>query len=236
MQSDLCSRGVLVVWLALCFVHAATEAAHPLLASYGVGVDWQSLQHLVLSDRPATDAALAAAAYLRKHTQPGRGVFTLADGAQATFQLARRFAQQDGRMKQLWQEEQQAAKERRAAHWEQVEAQKAELVRLRAQLRVQKATLASRDAKHTAAEEKCSALERQYGYYHTNAQEARQRVNAAFQKYSIAFSAVASTETAIESELQPPEPVIQPLPEHHDAAAPWLFFAYAPPLFRWVGG
>eukprot|EP00983_Pelagomonas_calceolata_P099724 1158488-Pelagomonas_calceolata.AAC.5 len=51
MRSELRSRCVLCAWVAHCLLHAAACAAHPILERFGVGVCWEDLGHLVLSDR-----------------------------------------------------------------------------------------------------------------------------------------------------------------------------------------
>lgn len=227
MQADLRSRGLLVAWVALCCVHAAAARRHPLLLEYGVGVDWHDLRHLALSDRPAVDAALATAAYLRAHTR-SRAVFTLADGGRATFDLARRFALQDPALLRLQREEQAAAEQRKAAHWAAVSAKKAEVAQLRRRLEGEEAAEASAKQQYTNAYNEWNCLR----IYSEGRAAAERRKDAAAKSYTDAQSSCARTNTAIESALVPPEPVLQPLPAAADASGTWLFFLHMPPLLR----
>lgn len=154
MKADLCSRCLLVAWVALCLVHAAAGRQHPLLLEYGVGVSWQDLRHLVLTDKQAEDAMLAVAAYLRRHTKPGKAVFTLADGGKATFELAARFAAQNHSMQRVWQEEQVAAQRRADGHWAEVRRKQDKAAELRALLKQQRqAEKEAREAADQAGDE-----------------------------------------------------------------------------------
>jgi len=100
MRSELRSRCVLCAWVAHCLLHAAACAAHPILERFGVGVCWEDLGHLVLSDRQAVDACLNVAGYLHSRSKPGWGIFSLRESrsngstsnAAATFALARQRA------------------------------------------------------------------------------------------------------------------------------------------------
>lgn len=75
LAPELHSRELLVVWAALCMVHAATAAVHPLVLKYDVVVQYDDLWVCVLSDRQATDALRAVAAYVRRHSQRGQPAF-----------------------------------------------------------------------------------------------------------------------------------------------------------------
>jgi hypothetical protein len=74
-----------------CLLHADAAEEHTVLARYGVALDHTELQHLVLGDRLAQDAALAAAGYLAQRERRGREAFCLRSGGDATFQLAEEF-------------------------------------------------------------------------------------------------------------------------------------------------
>lgn len=138
LRVELHSRELLVVWTALCMVHAAGCAAHPALREFGVGVRWQDLRHCVLSDRLACDALLAVAAYLRANSAPGREAFSLRDGGRATFALAAQHAGQDGRILEIWGQEAEAAEARRAAHWSAVQRKQAAAAGMRERLAAQR--------------------------------------------------------------------------------------------------
>ncbi|KAL4434356.1 hypothetical protein ABPG75_000797 [Micractinium tetrahymenae] len=230
MQVELRSRGLLVCWVALCAVHAAAVRQHALLGQYGVSVSLQDLRHLVLSDRPAEAAALAVAKYLAQHAQPGRPAFSLADGGRATFDLARLYALADARLLQLWQQEAAAAAQRRDKHWAEVRAKQQLAAQLRAQLARQQQALADAQSDVSNAQHEYNTTGQNQAYDEERAawralQKARKRQTSAKQ-------AVGKTEGQLRSAVAPPSPVIQPLPEHHEAAAPWLFFLYMPPMLR----
>jgi hypothetical protein len=205
---------MLVVWVALCMMNAAANRAHPLLRDYGVGVDWKNLRHLVLTDRPAVDAMLATAEYLREHTKE-KSVFTLRDDGKATLELARRYGEQDFGMQQVWREEEAAAAERQAGHWAEVQRKKALLERT-AQRQLE-AAQAARDM-HS----RMSA-----GYINGN-----YAVNQANSVFTTARGKRYMTEREINVALVFPAPVCQPLPKSASTAAAWLFFLYMPPLLR----
>ncbi len=230
MQVELRSRGLLVCWVALCAVHAAAALQHPMLLKYGVAVDWKDLKHLVLSDRPAVDAALAVASYLRRHAQPGQPAFSLADGGKATFELAQQFALADARLLQIWEQEAAAAAQRRDAHWTEIRRKQAKVADLRRQLEGQKKALAS--AKSDVSEAQREYNVERYSSCRFRRQNVLQTLQDAQRVASSAQQDVRLTESLLSTELVPPSPVIQPLPEHHGAAAPWLFFLHMPPVIR----
>lgn len=231
MDVELRSRGVLVCWVALCAVHAAAAEQHPMLLEYGVAVHWADLRHLVLSDRPSEDAALAVADYLRRHARPERPAFSLADGGRASFDLAGRYARADARLLQIWQQEVAAAGQRRDNHWAEVRRKQQRAAELRARLEQQKRAVASARSNESAAESEW--LEKRYTTYDRE-QDALRTLRLARARLKEAERSVQTTEGELKEALKPPPPVIQPLPEHLDAAAPWLFFLYMPPMLRWA--
>mgnify|MGYP001810085906 CR=1 FL=1 len=233
-QAELRSRCTLVCWAALCSLHAAAVRAHPLLLQYSVGVDWKQLRHLVLSDRAAEDALQGVAAYVRRHTRPGKAVFTLADGGSASFDMARRYVQQDSALRALWRKEQVAAEQRKAAHWAAVQTKKQRVAQLRKQLAQQQRQVAAaeKEERRTDIEKDRCSLTR----YRCPVEWrlVSQAWSDACNALGAAASAVCSTEASIMKTLEPPAPLIQRLPQQEAAAAPWLFFAHMPPLFRCV--
>ncbi|PRW58669.1 hypothetical protein C2E21_2704 [Chlorella sorokiniana] len=233
MQADLRSRCLLVGWVALCLVHAAAGQRHPLLLEYEVGVSWQDLRHLVLSDKPAEGAMLAVAAYLRRHTKPGKAVFSLADGGQATFELAARFSAQDHSMQAVWREEQAAAGQRADGHWAEVRWKQEKAAELRALFKQQRQ--AEKEAQEAAwrAEDDFREAQRRWVERNHPEREAKYKAwVAAKDKSKRASNAVATTDFELQCVLVPPAPVIQPLPKDASTAHAWLFFLYMPPLLR----
>ena len=222
MRVDLRSRELLATWVALCLVHRATCAAHPLLQEYGVGVRWQDLRHLVLSDCAACEALRGVAAYLRQHTREGRAVFTLRDGGKATFAQAAAFGQRSPELQRIWREEQATAARRKEAHWAEVWRKQTLAAQLRAELEEKKSAEA-------AAER---ARQEAYGIYDSS-RVNRQRRSLCDTVLHNARLARSRTEARLAATLESPEPVIQPLPQGQATAAQWLFFLYMPDLFRW---
>ena len=220
--AELRSRELLVVWAALCMADGAARAAHPaLMKPYGVAVDWSELRHLLACDAAATAALRGCADYLRQHTVLQRPLFSLRDGGAASFAFAQAFAAADSRMLGTWHEEQTAAQARQAAHWQEVQRKQ----RLAAQLRQQ---LAQKKAAEEAARQAHSKAYAEHGYHSYECRAAQSRLSTAQRQ-------VSSTEGKLSAALQPPEPVIQPLPQGQQRALQWLFFLYMPPLFRCVG-
>ncbi|GAB4822814.1 hypothetical protein N2152v2_009860 [Parachlorella kessleri] len=229
MAVDLRSRLTLVAWVAYCAIEAACRRQHPDLQPFGVSLDWSAVRHLVLTDRPAVDAALGVAAYLRQHRIEGCAVFTQKDGGAATFRLAEQFARgaQGGVLQETWKQEVAAAKARMQAHWEEVKRKQRLAAKYRAQLQVEEAELRRAQAAYDAAHNSyLSAPKRSREFTHSTALSRCQ------QEFNGASSAVKATQGALEAALKSPMPVIQPLPRDATIAQHWLFFLYMPPMLR----
>jgi hypothetical protein len=239
MSVELHSREVLVVWVAFCMLHAAASKEHPILQQYGVGLCWEDLRHLVLSDRTASSAALeAVAAYLQHHTRPGRAVFTLSDGGQATFSMAAQYAQSDADLRGIWLHENVEAEQRKEAHWLKVLEKKQLAAELRAKLVQEEAVEAAAQLAYNEAVARRAALpgnlyrtsKRGYvSYYHHDC-----GVSECQRKLHAAQAACSSTRAALQQALVPPAPIIQPLPQVPEASHAWVFFLYMPHMLRYV--
>ena len=116
------SRELLAVWAAFCMVHCSAKNEYHLLDHYGVAVNWSDMQHLVLFDKLAVDAALQVARYLRSSAAKGDPIFSLLQ-KDATFRLAEEYAQGNGQMQATWDLESKDASKRRQMRWQQVQAQ-----------------------------------------------------------------------------------------------------------------
>eukprot|EP00798_Chlamydomonas_sp_ICE-L_P027659 gene27659-7297_t len=81
MLVELRSREILVIWVATCLTHKDCCQQHPITSRYGIGLDWLALEHLVLFNREAVDAALSVSAYVKENTQLHKSLFSLVDGA-----------------------------------------------------------------------------------------------------------------------------------------------------------
>jgi hypothetical protein len=116
------SRELLVVWAAFCMVHCSAKNEYRLLDHYGVAVHWSDLQHLVLFDKLAVDAALRVARYLRSSAAKGDPIFSHLQ-KDSTFRLAEEYARGNAQMQATWDSESKAASNRRQVRWQQVQAQ-----------------------------------------------------------------------------------------------------------------
>eukprot|EP00887_Chlorella_sp_A99_P004660 scaffold4.g4660.t1 len=217
-------REVLLSWVAFCIMRAAASRRHPDLQPFGVALDWRQLRHLVLSDRQAVDAALAVAAYLRRHT--GRAVFSLRDGGAATFELAERYARgaQGGELRELWRQERAEAEVRKQAHWRLVRQKQQKVARLRVELGLRQAAEAEAKAKY----------DREYENYQLQPswEDDTYHMNRCKRAWQAALEARISTLNALSAELQSPTPVIQPLPNDESVALRRLVFLYTPAMLR----
>ena len=227
MRVELRSRELLVTWVAYCMADAAACHTHPLVASYGVSLRADDLRHLVLSDRQACDALLGVAAYLRQRGS-GRPLFSLSHGS-ITFSFAASFAAADSGMASTLQQEQSAAAARQAEHWRQVQEKQREAARLRAQLAQEQQAVAAAQAAYNAAYKAWDdARHDPYGWL------ARQDRDHCLATLNSATATVRTTQKQLDSTLQAPAPVIQPLPQDATLARQTIFFAYCPELLRWV--
>jgi hypothetical protein len=211
LRVELHSQQVLVAWVAYCIMFQATRG-HQVLSQYGVALRWQDLQHLVLSDKQAVDAALAVAAYLQQHHKPGKEIFSLRDQGRATFDMAQQYAAADGPLQVLLAQEQKAAAERVDAHWRTVQARQAEAQAMRVKVEEAK-------EEHRTVSVACDAAT-------ASEQKWRRRERDA------ASSRVAVLERQLAAAELPPPPVFQPVPAAAAAAGQWLFFLHMPPRLR----
>ena len=207
MLTELHSREVLVLWVAFCLIHASVSRCEPVLAKFGVPLRWQDLQHLVLTDKEATSAALAVAAYLRRggfsQVTDGSEAFSLRDNGKATFELALLFAQSNEELKKRLEQEDELAKERMNKHWKKVQEKQARAKKLRDEI----GDLRQKISKSN-----------QYTLH----------------VHSLHGEVAIKTNQLGEAE-KPLPPVVQPLPKDKDAALRWLFFLHMPKKFSQVG-
>eukprot|EP00798_Chlamydomonas_sp_ICE-L_P024216 gene24216-9816_t len=224
MLVELRSREVLVIWVATCLIHKACCRQHPITSDYGIGLDWRALEHLVLSNRDAVDAALSVSAYVKANTQLDKSLFTLVDEGEATFEMAEEFARDDSTLGYLLEVEEDAAAARVEAHWAEVKRKQQLASSLRGQIKDAESDLSGSKARRSRAISERNS-------YHS------------FSTYSATISSIDTEISRGEAllrrlkgqlrlaEMSPP-PVIQPLPQDLDLARIWLFFLYMPPHFR----
>ena len=219
MKVELHSREVLVVWVAYCISFEAARKQHPLVAQYGVALDFKDLRHLVLSDKAAVDAALGVAEYLRQQQKPGVELFSLRDQGAATFSFAERFGRQDGKMSETWMQEKQDAEERVQKHWQEVQRKQKLATDLRKQLEVLRAEFRKLNSEADAL------YIRHLRYQTLEYDHARSSANTK-------SSEVTTTESQLRNAEKAPAAVIQPLPQAEVRGLQWIFFLYMPPVLR----
>ncbi|PNH10973.1 hypothetical protein TSOC_002217 [Tetrabaena socialis] len=189
---------------------------------------YDDLRHLVLSDRAAVDAALGVAAYLEQRSMPGRELFSLLDGGEATMQMAAAFAGDCRRLQGIWKQECADAEARKQGHWAEVQRKQRLAAELRAQLR----------ALQVAGAPLAQILQQRRSDYETTRSwlPGYSRVKEDYDASVSAYDANAAQQRAKEAEIrqaeEAPPPVIQPLPRDPVLARRWLFFLHMPPLFR----
>ncbi|CAM9957051.1 unnamed protein product, partial [Ectocarpus sp. 4 AP-2014] len=148
------SRETLVCLIAYAVAFAVTRGVlwPEEMEAFGVCLRAGDLQHLVLADRLAVDAALSLADYLAfANRGTEKAIFSLADGGRATFSLALKVASGSADLQRIWESEVASANRRRDAHWTKVEAQQAELFQLRMELQSHEEELAENQAAYERA-------------------------------------------------------------------------------------
>lgn len=133
---ELMSRELLVVWAAFCLVRKTAEHLEPLLRKYSVAIDADSLRHLVLSDKKATDAALRVAEFLRSHS--GNVCIFSFRKNDSTLAFALEHAQQNLDALNVWEMEQMKAATREEARWKDILNRQSKLISLDQQLEILK--------------------------------------------------------------------------------------------------
>jgi len=206
-----------------CLLHEAATRHHPPAAGYGVALSWQDIQHLVLGDRRAHNAALAVAAYLRAHTRPGGELFSLRGGfAGPTFdcavQLGESSTQCGEQLRELLLNEQIAAASRRDAHWKKVQKKQREAADLRGQI--------SRQESQINTTVNLLAVERMYHTDWRGKSQYNENHGTLERKLATERLRLSSLQNKLQEALRPPPALIQPLPSEQSAALQWLFFLH----------
>jgi hypothetical protein len=228
MQVELRSRSVLVAWVAYCLAWRATSRGQPVLGQYGVALQVHQLRHLALDDRPATDAALAVAAFLQEHFRRGREAFSLRDGGAATDQLAEQFVAACPRLTAVLQQQQRDAATRVEAHWQEVQRKQKRAGELRVQQDDISSELTYERAELSRLREEYPATwnSRRKRYDDTSEVVSQRSI------VSIVESRLTSVQSSLATTLRPPEHVIQPLPQDYSLASRWVFFLHMPQPLR----
>eukprot|EP00899_Mesostigma_viride_P005241 jgi/Mesvir1/14718/Mv05368-RA.1 len=247
MQVEMRSKETLMVWAAFCFADAAACAPDefPLFREYGVALRWEDLEHLVLSDRLAVDAALAVGEYLRTRTVPSREVFTLRDAGAGwdakTIAMATELAERSrvaGQMRELWRSEEADAAKRVEGHWREV-LRKQRLVReLRAEIAGLEGQLPVLEKdRDTALEARSDADKRSKWSYGTRLRnsaydEADEKVSRAQEAVDICNRRIRARKDDLAEAKKSPPPVYQPLPANEKKSLALLLLMNMPESLR----
>ena len=232
------SRELLCVWACVCMLHQHMKMKEPLLRDYSLPLDPDDLSHLVLSDKLAVDAARGVVGYLRT-TGVDSCIFSLSEG-DATINFARRRAQADEAMKQLWEKEKAAAELRREAHWQTV----LEKYNVVMQLDEEKAELDEQVAEwQTKLDRTDPPKNYRYGgrrrydqrartpeeqeYDRKQQENDRKRQQATAELQYLKCEIDSNRQRAAAAE-KPPDGIKQPLPLQESEAMPIIFFLMMP--------
>lgn len=213
-RSELLSAAVLVAHVAFCLTHAAAAWEHPELNDYGVPLCSSNIEHLVLSNRLALDAAMRVCEYLSKHTKSGYEVFTTRK-PRVTAALTAKIGSACEEMVRVLDKEREAAKGRIDGHWEEVKRKQALAARYRNTLQLLEQELAAAKQKEVEAEAKWK-MEREQAAdaYHayssmsefknnvgTSAREGNRAAHALLQESEAALDAARAAERCASQEL-----------------------------------
>ena len=225
---DRKSRELLVVWCAYCLVHQATlPFEFKVLGEYGVALRPEDLRHLVLSDKPAIEAAQHVTVYLRAHTRPKSEVFSLRP-SDVTFSMANLHSQRSPSTQALWASEKSSAASRQEAHWKVVQEKQATL-------RVLDQELEALKNRRAAAERNrdCYRVPTSYGPDRGGTSSEN---DTSYRKYDVEYESLSLgirvKQSAITATEVPPSAIFQPLPAQEAAAQPILFFLTMPTHFQ----
>ena len=236
MVVEVRSRERLVTWVAYAIAFAVTRSVWPhLMQGYGTALSPSDLRHFVLSDRASKDAMLQVATYLRRHTQEGKYVFSLADDGDATFEFAAQVGRNSTHIRTVWESEVKAAKHRQYNHWELVKRKKKECARLRVKLAVLNTSIIHhrgglRSAK-SVQNKNCSSQEKCHDCMASGLCKARLDVISAEKTLSVTEKDLGQTKAHLRIAKEV-SPVLQPLPDDETAAFGVLFFLFMPEEFR----
>ena len=227
LMTELRSRELLFVGVAYCLAFAAAKNAHNMVvASFGVSLRYNDMEHLVLADRRSWNVVLSVAAFLnRNHYSESSEIFSLRAPA-ATFQLAEAFARNDQTLWRIWEAERSDAESRVDKHWAEVVRKKAEAKRMRSDIADLRHQLlrAESDLRYETSMYRSRRLE--------DPDASRSKLNRCKNEVSTLKNKISVCERDLESVLMAPSPVCQPLPREESNALRWLFFLYKPLNFR----
>lgn len=115
MKSVLLSYKMLAAWIAFCWAHKAAERSIECFRmDYGPALHPDDLQHLILDDRSATEAAERVKSYLQSRMQQAWFPFR---HSKATLRLASQYGALSSEYKAIYEGEQKAAKRSIKERW-----------------------------------------------------------------------------------------------------------------------
>lgn len=238
MIAELRSREVLSVWVVFVIVHAAASIVHPILNKYDVPLEWNSLRHLVLSDKAAVEAALCVASYLKDHSSHGKAIFNLTSQRE-TFNLAIRFGRDDRFIQEAWKNEQIEAARKENSRWVEIKRKQIEAVRLRIEVfELEADIVVLRRSKQQVEDEredsKVYDKKSKTSIYPTSLYD--RQLKSDIEKYDEKIQSKEKSLVQTKKHLQvaetPPPSIKQPLPRGEQKAMEVLFFLEMPIALR----
>jgi hypothetical protein len=221
MKVEILSRELLVVWAAFCLAHQAACSQHVLLQDFKVPLQASDLQHLVLSDRLAVDAAQGIASYLRTNLGRRNTIFSTRPGDE-TFIFASQFAEQSCEMTKIWEEDNKASTKRQEERWQVVKKKQARIKQLKTELQ----KLESEELQLRVDITKPSMYKRVKNFVTmVSASNLESQLSAVQGK-------ISNTTKDIAQEDVPPPSILQPLPKTRTTAMAIIFFLQMPEIFQ----
>ncbi|KAI8821026.1 uncharacterized protein EV422DRAFT_595226 [Fimicolochytrium jonesii] len=224
MMATQRSKRLLATWIAYCVVHKTNAMKYQLMQGYTTPLEWTALSVLVLDDADASQAAREVGQYIRKvNSSHGKPLFSLQDQA-GTFDFAEKYAQSDINIKTRWEKEVADASHRADVWWDEVQAKKKEVAKLRACLPEYEQAVQASLSDEKRARDKYDIEPRGTfrNYLHNEWQRARTRT-------SNARGSLSSFEKRIENAKKSPPYVVNPLPREFPLASVPMFFFDMPP-------
>lgn len=134
LQTQHQSREVLVLWVSFCLVHQWCPHTCEEMSDYGISLQWQRLEVLVLNERKAMIAGRDVAVYIRRWNQgKTSAIFDLNDQL-PTFQFGRAVAQNSAKSVEFFEQERTRLREMISSRWNIVQARKQEASQLRSEM------------------------------------------------------------------------------------------------------
>ena len=210
------SREMLMYWIACCLAYHSCCGLfkNPDFKEYGLPLNWKDLKYLVLGEKREIDAALSIAHYLKNHAKPVSKTLFLIENKEGILEYALKYAQQSNSMNERHEVELNNVNRRKEKHWQQVQQKKTQAASIRTEIDTV-------DVEITALQERLDWLYCQR-YRHGNKIYVCQRdLNRSQNRKN-------DLNRELGGVLQPPHPVITPIPQKRDTALRVIFFLEMP--------